>query len=59
MSTSDDHVMNPHNQLDYYAGSHITLTLLDINDDNVQELTLTIGVSCSSCLHLVTMAASM
>ena len=59
MSMRDDHVMNPHNQLDYYAGSHITLTLLAINDANVQELILTIGVPCSSCLHLVTMAASM
>ena len=36
MSTCDDHVMNPHNQIDYYAGSHITLTLLAINDANVQ-----------------------
>ena len=36
MSTCDNHVMNPHNQIDYYAGSHITLTLLAINDANVQ-----------------------
>ena len=56
MSMRDDHVMNPHNQLDYYAGSHITLTLLAINDANVQELMLTIGVPCSSCLHLVTIS---